>query len=66
MPKVQFLMRNYDLDQATAEEWVEQANEENAPTPSFDNMPMSYGGDDSEQSTDQEENTDTGADAETS
>ena len=66
MPKVQFLMRNYDLDQATAEEWVEQANEENAPTPSFDNMPMSYGGDDSEQSTDQEEHTDTGADAETS
>ena len=61
-------MRNYDLDQATAEEWVEQANEENAPTPSFDNMPMNYAdsGDDSEQSTDQEENTDTGADAETS
>lgn len=68
MPKVQFLMRNYDLDQATAEEWVEQANEENAPTPNFDNMPMNYAdsGDDSEQSTDQEENTDTGADAETS
>lgn len=38
LPKKQFLMRNYDLDEQTAEQWVEEANEENAPTPSADSF----------------------------
>lgn len=65
MPKVQYLIRNYDLDEATAEQWVEQANEENAPTPSFDNIPTDagdFGGDNDDQEA--EASSDTASDDE--
>lgn len=67
MPKVQFLMRNYDLDENTAEQWVEQADEENAPTPSFDNMPLGSSDFETGDNDDQEEtNTNTSNDDQSS
>lgn len=40
MPKIQFIMRNYDLDENEAQKWLQQIQEEQSPTPPDQEMSM--------------------------
>lgn len=40
MPKIQFIMRNYDLDENEAQKWLQQIQDEQSPTPPDQEMSM--------------------------
>lgn len=40
MPKIQFIMRNYDLDETEAQKWLQQIQDEQSPTPPDQEMSM--------------------------
>ena len=44
MPKIQFIMRNYDLSEEEAKKWLQQIQDEQSPTPPDQEMDMLPGG----------------------
>ena len=44
MPKIQFIMRNYDLSEEEAQKWLQQIQDEQSPTPPDQEMDMLPGG----------------------
>ncbi len=44
MPKIQFIMRNYDLSEEEARKWLQQIQDEQSPTPPDQEMDMLPGG----------------------
>ena len=44
MPKIQFIMRNYDLSEEEATKWLQQIQDEQSPTPPDQEMDMLPGG----------------------
>ena len=49
MPKLQFLMRNYDLNEATAREWLSEIQDEQQPAdPDFEQFNPNNGGEDND------------------
>ena len=44
MPKIQFIMRNYDLSEEEAKKWLQQSQDEQSPTPPDQEMDMLPGG----------------------